>query len=443
MTLKKQKGEREREREEGSTTHTPSLSAQCPASTTATRNRGGNHSQGDTHQHSRAIEWEEAAKLLSNLLESHTYTPTSQLTHTLAVIKELMTRGTRRMSQVRRVNDWQTWGGGEAAAEASLEQITQLLEQMNQGNKGTPMEEKPSRQARHHIQRLLRETLTLTQQAAEAHEVVIEAPQWSQPPLPPHRLPPQDHPHHLAMTPAAAAAAPAAAEDKQKGESPQPSPAHPADVIGLAAGAQEDHKGREPTKGEPAHIIKARNILTQLVPFLVQEEAHLAAQAAYALDEWLAEQWGAPIVLLETQQEEEGPTPKPGPTEGEEPNTPDTIPWAPQTPPSYRPPATHPLTPHLTTHLPDPHSPHEPPQLETAEREPTEEYPSSPDPEEPAPRKRQTEGERALQRRDHRLPEQRRRRTVGGHELHRHRHRVPEGDYDSRRRRTHEGASSD
>ena len=290
-----------------------------------------------------------------------------------------MIRGTRRMNQVRRVNDWQTWGGGEAAAEASLEQITQLL--MNQASKGAPTVEMPSRQSQHHIQQLLRETLALTQQAAEAHEVVIEAPQWSQPPPLPPPPPPQDHPHHPTTTKAATAAAETVAEEKKMGESPQPNPAHPADVIGLAAGAQENHGGREPTGGEPTHIVKARNILTQLIPFLVQEEARLAAQAANALDEWLAEHWGEPIVLLETQHKEKGPTSKLDPTEGEEPDTPDTIPWAPSTPPSHLQPATHPLTQHRTTH--------------------------------------------------------------GGRELHQRGHRVPEGDYDSRRRRTHEGASSD
>ena len=314
---------------------------------------------------------------------------------------------------------------------------------MNQASKGVPTVEMPSRQSQHHIQQLLRETLTLTQQAAEAHEVVIEAPQWSQPPLLPPLPPPQDHPHHPTTTKAATAAAETVAEEKKMGESPQPNPAHPADVIGLAAGAQKNRGGREPTGGEPTHIVKARNILTQLIPFLVQEEARLAAQAANALDEWLAEHWGEPIVLLETQHEEKGPTSKSDPTEGEEPDTPDTIPWAPPTPPSHLQPATHPLTQHRTLHHPDPHPLHEPQQLGTVDREPTEEYPSPPDPEETTPRRRRAEGERELHRRDHRLPAQRRRRTHGGRELHQREHRVPEGNYDSRRRRTHEGASSD
>ncbi|CAE7494379.1 DPOL [Symbiodinium natans] len=42
---------------------------------------------------------QEAAKLLSSLLEAHATTPTSQMAQTLAVIRELMMRGTRRMSQ--------------------------------------------------------------------------------------------------------------------------------------------------------------------------------------------------------------------------------------------------------------------------------------------------------------------------------------------------------
>ena len=92
---------------------------------------------------------------------------------------------------------------------------------MNRADKGAPTAETHSRQSQHHIQQLLRETLTLAQQAAEAHEVVIEAPQWSQPPPPP----PQHQPRYPAAATAATAAAEAAAEE-EKGEPGPPGRCH-------------------------------------------------------------------------------------------------------------------------------------------------------------------------------------------------------------------------
>ncbi|CAE7247651.1 unnamed protein product [Symbiodinium natans] len=181
------------------------------------------------HHTPRAIELDEAARQLQQVLEGDPPTNTRQLTHTLATAVELIRRGIHRMGQVTRVDDWQTWGGGEVAAQA-----------------------------------------------------VIEAPRWSQPPT---------------------------------------QATHPANVLALDKGGEESHADRPQQLPQPAHeerIVHARRLLAQLAPFLVQQEAIIAAQAMQALDDWLSSQWGEAVYLINTQAGDMTPNSLP---------TPDTIPW--------------------------------------------------------------------------------------------------------------------
>ena len=169
-------------------------------------------------------------------------------------------------------------------------------------------------------------------------------------------------------------------------------------------GGVEDNMNRPQQPPPPTHdehIIQARQTLAQLVPFLVQQEAAMATQAMQALDEWLASRWGEAIYLIDTQTG--GATPDEIPT-------PDTLPWQPP-----------PHQPHTTEHAQ--HPPHPPSQHhhtgpggQGGQEDPTEEFTS--------PRSE---------------PEEGRPDTLGGLQ----RRGSPLPDHDSRRRRTHEGASSD
>ena len=151
------------------------------------------------------------------------------------------------------------------------------------------------------------------------------------------------------------------------------------------------------------HIVRARQILAQLVPFLIQQEAVMATQAMQALDEWLTHRWGEPIYLIDTQTG--GDTPDEIPT-------PNTLPWHPP-----------PLEPHTNTTDDAQHPPHPPSHHHhtspggQGQGEPTEEFSS---PRSNTSEEKRTRAYGALQRRD-----------------------SPLQDHDSRRRRTHEGASSD
>ena len=139
------------------------------------------HRAESPHRHHtpRAIELDEAARQLQQVLEGDPPTNTRQLTHTLATAAELIRRGIHRMGQVTRVDDWQTWGGGEVA-QVSLELAEALLQQLNKNPGGGA--DPHSKQQQQLLQQQIREILTHTQQARDAHQAVIEAPRWSQPP---------------------------------------------------------------------------------------------------------------------------------------------------------------------------------------------------------------------------------------------------------------------
>ena len=204
---------------------------------------------------------------------------------------------------------------GEAAAEASLTLSVQLLSQLHRAHQTNPLATEGDRQEQHRLQQQLREILTHLHQAQEAHAVILEAPQWSQPTTFADPANP-DHP-----------------TDDPTANLPNHIHTHPADVIGLQAGGTESNHDR-PQGGSASPITTARRILAQLTPFLVQEEAKLAAQALSAIDGWLAMQWGEGIVLLDTQAGETTASPgEPAPV--------------PLTPSHGRPPPSH-TTFHLT-----------------------------------------------------------------------------------------------
>ena len=318
------------------------------------------------------------------------------------------------MGGVRRVHDWQIWGGGETAGQVGLELTQQLLHELNTA--GDAKEQNTDRQQQHQLQAAVREILTHIHQAIEAHEVVVEA-EW--------------------LEPAEKDPTPTQMQHPEAGGATN---AHPADVISLAKGGTESHSNRT----APAHhtdstgVTTARGLLARLMPFLVQEEAAIAAQATNALDDWLHTQWGEPIVLLESQRAGEGlaastEAEAPQSKEGTGEDTPDTIPWHPPPPVTQGQPTaasqTNPesLTERTTntTHWHPPHT-HAPPPPHSPNhahhREPTEEFTSS-----------QSEGEER---------EEWGGKRPRGWGLQRRHHQVQER-LDSRRRRTHEGASSD
>ena len=384
-----------------------------PGQTQTTGGEGGRPQKPRT-SNPRALELDEAARQTQLLLEQDQGTPTGYMAQHLATIQELIMRGIQRMGGVRRVHDWQIWGGGETAGQVGLELTQQLLHELNTA--GDTKERNTDRQQQHQFQAALREILTHIHQAIEAHEVVVEA-EW--------------------LEPADRDAAPA---QRQHPEEEGVTKAHPADVISLAKGGTESHSDRTgPTHHtDSTGVTTARGLLARLMPFLVQEEAAIAAQAINALDDWLHAQWGEPIVLLESQragerlaastEAEAAQT-----TEDTGEDTPDTIQWPPPPPVMQEQPAaashTNPESPTEQTtnmthgrppHTQTPPSPHPP--SHAHHREPTEEFTSS-----------QSEGEER---------EEWGGKRPRGWGLQRRQHHVQER-LDSRRRRTHEGASSD
>ena len=96
--------------------------------------------------------------------------------------------------------------------------------------------------------------------------------------------------------------------ERERERDPGTRPTHPVDVLGLATGGHESNHDR--LAGKATSIVTtAKHILAQLVPFLVQEEATMAAQALNALDEWLTAQWGEPIYMIDSQTQEQQMSP--------------------------------------------------------------------------------------------------------------------------------------
>ena len=222
-------------------------------------------------------------------------------------------------------------GGGEVAAQVGLELTEALLQQLNKVPGGGP--DSHPRQEQQRLQTQVREILTHTQQARDAHQAVIEAPQWSQPPTQPHANPQGD------PTPPHAPATHATPTHQQA--------THPADVLELSRGGVEDNTNRPQQPPPPTHdehIVQARQILAQLVPFLIQQEAVMATQAMQALDEWLTNRCGEPIYLIDTQTGEPPRTKYPHRTPS--PGTPHHINHTP-TPPTMH--NTHRTHRHTTT----------------------------------------------------------------------------------------------
>ena len=431
----------------------------------SSQNKGGDAGG----QHRGALELDEAARQAQHLLEQEPGVPTKHTAQHLATIQELIMRGVQKMEAVQKVSDWQVWGGGEIAGQVSLELTQQLLHELNTACDAGGQD--ADRQQQHHLQASMREILTHIHQAIAAHEVVVAA-QWMEPTSSEPAQPPIQH-------------------AKVEGTTDT----HPVDVIGLAKGGTESHSNRPKSDHRPNNTVGRYSQGAPSQADAVQEEATMAAQAISALDDWQNTQWGEPIVLLESQLEGGGPgaftdpnptqggggaeggtqdttsrpggcthvppqhAPEPPPTGGRNSamaaatvaaataeasteqtrgggggggSTQETIPWEPPPPTAQAQPADNQLqsnaldeahvdTLHLHplhTHSPLPPQPH----THTHSREPTEEFTSS-----------QSEEED--------WGEEKRPKGWG---LHRQRRRLQERDnVDSRRRRTHEGASSD
>ena len=73
---------------------------------------------------------------------------------------------------------------------------------------------------------------------------------------------------------------------------------HPADVVGLQAGAREvqTRGGGEPPN--PRHVYAAKARLRRLVPFLVGDVLAEVTKALKALVEWTTQHWGEDVALV-------------------------------------------------------------------------------------------------------------------------------------------------
>ena len=80
---------------------------------------------------------------------------------------------------------------------------------------------------------------------------------------------------------------------------------HPAGVIGLQGGAQEQIPREERGAANAAHVLRARRHLRHLVPFLLDADAKTAVQKALKeLNDWAREYWGPELVEIVEDDDE-------------------------------------------------------------------------------------------------------------------------------------------